>query len=143
MTESADQPQLSRVELLVLGRLSAKGATEIEIAESLREIGMPLLDSALAECVTATLASLSAKALVVAPAKPVPNPPKTTKRKSATQPRNTTKPPSPPRFKRTKAGGVALRTAFGGKATPNWKKISGHIVPALALGEQPGSELVV
>jgi hypothetical protein len=140
MTESADHPPLSRVELLVLGRISAKGATETEIAESLREIGIPLAEPDLTECVKATLASLNTLALVTVPTKPVPKPPTTAKRKSATNPQKATQPPPVPRFRRTKTGSVALRTALGVKATPTWETMSGRIVPVLALGEQPGSK---
>lgn len=129
MTELHDQWPLSRVELVVLGRLTAaKGATATELAKSLREIGMPLAEPALADCVTATLASLSARELIAAASKP------------AAKPRKTKKPAAGPRFKLTEAGRDALREAFGGKATPTWQRVSGHIIPALALGEQPGSE---
>jgi hypothetical protein len=128
MTELHAQRPLSRVELVVLGRLTAaRGATELEIVEALRELGMPLADSALTDCVIATLASLIARALVTAPAKP------------STRPRKTKKPAPAPRFTLTEAGRDALREMFGGKAKLTWKDMSGRIIPTLALGEQPGS----
>lgn len=136
MTELHDQRLLSRVELIVLARLSgAKGATETEIAESLRKTGMPLADAALADCVTATLASLGARALCAAP----PEPAKPSAAKPASKPRKTTKRPPAPRFTLTDSGRLALRHAFGLKTTPSWKDMCSRIVPALALGEQPGS----
>jgi hypothetical protein len=136
MTELHDQRLLSRVELIVLARLSAaKGATETEIAESLRRTGMPLAGAALADCVTATLASLGTRALCAAPlqsGKPIAA-------KPARKPTKPLKRPRAPRFTLTENGRLALRHAFGLKTTPSWKDMCSHIMPSLALGEQPGS----
>jgi hypothetical protein len=143
MTELHDQRPLSRVELVVLARLTAvKGATETEIAQSLRDIGVPFADAALADSVTATLASLGARALVERSVKPSATPPKPSARprKPSTSSRKSTKPAPAPRVKLTEAGRVALRDVFGGKAKPTWTDMLGRVIPALALGEQPGTE---
>lgn len=135
MTELHDERHLSRVELIVLARLSsANGATESDITKSLRTIGMPLADAALADCVTATLASLGSQALCAPPEParaPAPRP--------EGKPRKTTRPPRAQRFTLTESGRHALRTAFGLKTTPSWKDMCSRIVPALALGVPPGS----
>jgi len=136
MTELHDQRLLSRVELIVLARLSAaKGATETEIAASLRKIGMPLAETTLADCVTATLALLETRALCAAPREAI----KPVAVKPASKRPAASKRPRALRFTLTDRGRVALRDAFGLKATPSWTQMCSHIVPALALGEQPGS----
>lgn len=135
MTELRDPQPMSRVEQVVLVRLSpAKGATETEIVKALREIGMPLSDPDLAECAVAALASLRARGLAAGPPEP-----------AAAKPRKTTRPPkakksSPLRFTLTENGRVALGRAFELAAAPTWKDMCNRIVPALALGEPPGSE---
>ncbi|MEO7735837.1 MAG: hypothetical protein ABIY55_33085 [Kofleriaceae bacterium] len=135
MTELHDQRPLSRVELLVLAGLSAaKGATEPELAKSLRKTGMPLDDAALTDCVSATLASLGARGLCAAP----PEPAKPAAVKPASKPRKPRR-PRVVRFTLTENGRLSLRHAFGTKITPSWKDMCNYIVPALALGEQPGS----
>jgi hypothetical protein len=139
MTELHEQRPLSRIELVVLGRLSgARGATEAELAEALRELGMPLADSALAECVTAALASLGSLALVAPP--PEPRQRSAANRKSKKAP-SLPKPRKPSRapFTLTESGRLALGQAFGLGVAPTWKDLCSRIVPALALGELPGS----
>lgn len=139
MTEFHDQRPLSRIELVVLGRLSgARGATEAELAEALREVGMPLADSALAECVTAALASLGSLALVAPPPEPRQRPAANRKSKEAP---SLPKPRKPSRasFTLTESGRLALGQAFGLGEAPTWKDLCSRIVPALALGELPGS----
>jgi hypothetical protein len=143
MTELRDPPPLSRVEQVVLARLSvAKGATETEITHALGEIGMTLSDPALAESATAALASLRARGLAAGPPEPAAAKP----RKTATKPRRTKsspkpkKSPPPPRFRLTENGRVVLGQAFELVAAPTWKDMCNRIVPALALGEAPGSE---
>ena len=135
MTELHDPQPLSRVEQVVLARLSAaKGATETELVKALHDIGMPLSEPAMAECATAALASLRGRGLAAGPPEP-----------AAAKPRKTTRPPkatrsSPPRFTVTEIGRVALCQAFELAAAPTWKDMCNRIVPALALGERPGSE---
>jgi hypothetical protein len=141
MTELRDPQPLSRVELVVLGRLTAaKGATETEIVKSLREIGMPLVEPALTDSVTAALASLGSRALVAGPPVPrQPAPESDSKSKRRKSPPKAKKPPVA-RFKLTESGRLALTDALGLAAAPTWKDMCGRIVPALALGERPGSE---
>jgi hypothetical protein len=135
MTELHDPRPLSRAEQVVLVRLSAaKGATETEIVKALREIGMPLSAPALAECATAALASLRARGLTAGPPEPAAAKPRKSKRSP------TAKRSSPLRFRLTDNGRVALGQAFELADTPTWKDMCNRIVPALALGELPGSE---
>ncbi|HEY0482021.1 MAG TPA: hypothetical protein VGD37_31095, partial [Kofleriaceae bacterium] len=116
---------------------------EIEIVEALSEIGMPLLEPALAECATAALASLRARGLAAGPPEPAAAKPRKTKPRE-TKPRKPSpakaKKSSPPRFRLTENGRVALGQAFELTAAPTWKDMCNRIVPALALGEPPGSE---
>jgi hypothetical protein len=129
MTEFHAQQSLSRVELVVLGRLApARGATAAEIEAALRELDMALTDAALADCVIAALASLKTRGFVTDSPRSLAAPGKTTKRAPV------------PRFRLTEAGGAALSDELGGKAPRTWKEMSSRVIPALALGEQPGSE---
>lgn len=137
MTGLRDHP-LSRVELMVLARLSvAKPPTAAEIAKSLRQIGTPLTGAALADCVTATLAAVQGRALVATAPEPV-----RTKRAPATSSgkRNKGSRKTKLRFRLTESGRLALRDAFELRATPTWDEMCERIVPALALGERPGTQ---
>jgi hypothetical protein len=135
MTELRDPQPLSRVEQVVLARLcAAKGATETEVVKALRELEMPLPEPALVECAEAALASLIGRGLVAGPPE-----------SAAAKPRKAARPtkpktPRPPRFALTEAGRAALSQTFEVATKPTWKDMCNRILPALALGEPPGSK---
>lgn len=146
MTEPRDHRSLSRVELMVLARLSVPRApTEAEIKKSLEQTGVPLTGSALADCVTATLAALRSQALIATSPDPAtPQDAHATSSgkgskgsKGSKQPRTRGK---TPRFTLTERGRLALRDAFDLEAAPTWDDMREHIVPVLALRDRPGTE---
>ncbi len=135
MTDLHDHRPLSRIELMVLARLtSPKLSTQADIVDALEQGGLQLTEPKLTDCVVATLAALQGRALVVAAA-----PAKASKRAPVKSSSERSEPDAP-RFTLTENGRAALRHAFGLKTTPTWKTTCGVIVPALVLGVAPGSE---
>jgi len=132
MTDLHDQRPLSRVELMVLARLSAaKAPTQADIAKSLAQSGLPLTGTALTDCVIATLATLQHRALATAAA---------TGKRTSTKTRTPSKTSAAPRFALTDSGRSALRNAFGLDATPTWTHTCNSVVPAIVLGVEPDSK---
>lgn len=132
MTDLHDQRPLSRVELMVLARLSAaKAPTQSDIAKSLAQSGLPLTGTALTDCVIATLATLQHRALATAAA---------TGKRTSTKTRTPPKTSAAPRFALTDSGRSALRDAFGLDATPTWTHTCNSVVPAIVLGVEPDSK---
>jgi hypothetical protein len=139
MTDLRDHRPLSRVELTVLARLSAANApTALDIGKSLSGLGMSLAKPALMDCVTATLAALRDRALLieVVTSSPGRKPGKTARARPSK--RKVT-----PRFILTESGRIALRSAFDLKITPTWRETCDSVVPAVALGLSPGSKVAV
>jgi len=141
MTDIHVHRPLSRVELIVLSRLStAKPPTHTDIVKSLAQIGIPLDGASLNDCATATLVSLQGDGL----AAEAPDTRSRTRRPSpavhARMRRNTSTRKATPRFALTDGGRLVLRNILGLQATPSWKQMCDRVVPALALGEQPGEE---
>jgi hypothetical protein len=136
MGELPDHRPLSRVELILLARLSDREAlTKADIKKSLRKVGIPFVGPDLEDCATAALALLASRGLVVEVPSPstAEHPPAASKGKRRKKPKR-----GPSRFTRTDAGRVALRSAFGLKKMPSWKETCERVIPALALGELPG-----
>lgn len=113
MTNTCDDHSLSRLELVVLARLSsAKPPGEKELAEAVREFALPAESPRHAREIAAeAVAALRGRGLV-------------NDRRSAL----------------TDDGGRALRAAFDLGRTPTWSDVRDAHLPALALGLQPGSE---
>lgn len=141
MTELPTHQPLSRIELIVLARLSdSQSPTEADIAKSLSQSGIPLKGPALTDCVTATLAALQSRLLVAPGAAPPSRRRKSTTARSSRK-RSPSSEPRTPRFALTDSGRLALRNALALEATPSWKDTYNSIVPALALGLHPGSKM--
>src|SRR5262245_56011165 len=122
MTDIHVHRPLSRVELIVLARLSTPTPpTHTDIVKSLTQIGIPLNGTALNDCATATLVALQDGGLAA-------QAPTTSARKKVL------------RYGLTDGGRLVLRNAVGLKATPSWKEMRDRVVPALVLGEQPGDD---
>jgi hypothetical protein len=141
MTDIHVHRPLSRVELIVLSRLStATPPTHTDIVNSLARFGIPFAGAALNDCATATLVSLQGGGL--ATAAPVatsrarlPQLAAHTRTRGKTSTRKAI-----PRFALTDRGRLVLRNVLGLEETPSWKQMCDRVVPALALGEQPGDE---
>lgn len=136
MTDFRDHRPLSRVELTVLARLSAaKAPTRADIQKSLSQVGVPLTGAALEDCATAALAELKGRGLTVdaAESPSAKHAPVTLRGKHGGPSKRRL-----PRFALTDIGRAALRVAFRLKAPPTWKEACNRLIPALALGEQPG-----
>jgi hypothetical protein len=141
MTDLHDHQPLSRVELMVLARLSVpKAPTKADIATSLSQIGMPFAGAALADCVLATLTALEGHALIAVLTAPPSSSRKHAPVKSSGKRRKPSKPSSTPRFALTDSGRFALCDAFDLEVAPTWKQARDSVVPALALGVHPGSK---
>ena len=135
MTDFRDHRPLSRIELTVLARLSARASPTIaDIRNALQQVGVPFTGPALQDCATAALAELKGRGLI-ADATGSPS----AKRRAAlppSKPRKMRK--RTPRFALTDIGRTALRTTFGAKVLPTWEEARDRLIPVLALGEQPG-----
>lgn len=124
MVNVRDDLSLSRLELVVLARLSVKTKhppDRPDLRDAVRELVLPSESPARAmSAALETLAGLRARGLVINPSR---------LRKGALGERGL-----------TEEGGRALRAAFGLARTPTWREIRGTHLAALALGFKPGSE---
>jgi hypothetical protein len=127
MTAVHDHKPLSRIDLMVLARLTSKTApTRADLIRSLVWAGVPFMGPQLAEVVDAAIVTLSARGFVEGPPRP---------RSSRSK-----RPPPAPRFRLSPAGRDALCDAFDLEAAPTWPETLGYIVPALALHLRPDSD---
>ena len=115
MTHARDDHSLSRLELVVLARLSSpKPPSERELGDAVLDLALPGESPARArEAAVEVLAALRGRALV-----------------------------SEQRRTLTEDGGRALRAALGLGRTPTWLEVRDLHLPALALGVAPGSKQV-
>jgi hypothetical protein len=113
MTDARDDLSLSRIELVVLARLSTKKPPrERELGDAVLELALPSEPPARGrEVAMETLAALRGRALVSEQARAL-----------------------------TEDGRRALRAAFGLARAPTWTEVRDIHLPALALGLKPGSE---
>jgi hypothetical protein len=140
MTDLHEQRPISRIQLMVLARLSdSKPPTQTDIARSLRQADLPMQGPALLDCVNASLTVLQHRAFAItAAARPSPAE-KRGASKPAAKPRKPSKRSSPPRFTLTDEGHVALQSALNLKATPPWREVYDEVIPALLLKVAPGT----
>lgn len=124
MVNVRDDLSLSRLELVVLARLSVKTKRPpdgSELRDAVHELAMPAESPARAkEAALETLDGLRARGLVSKPARDAKG--KLGERAL------------------TEEGERVLRVAFGLSRTPYWSEIRGVHLPALALGLRPGSD---
>lgn len=139
MTNAGSEVLLSRLELVVLARLSsAKPPSAKDLGDAVHAFALVAESPAHArEAAVEALGHLHQRGLVAdlkAPRKRTPGPTPTR--------RSRTKPPPPPAPGRvlTDSGRRVLCAALKLENAPGWGKIREAHLPALALGLQPGSE---
>lgn len=113
---------LTRLEILMLARLSlSKAPSEKELIETVHDLALPEESPARArEVALETLEALRDRGLVSKPAR---------RRKGTLGARSL-----------TDDGRRVLRAVFGLARTPSWSQVRDAHLPALALGQKPGSE---
>lgn len=140
MTDIGSQASLSRLELIVLARLSStKQPGTKELGEAVRVFALPAESPARAREIAAeTRIHLHGRGLVAdRPAPKRKGSAKPTKQRTREAP-----PPRPPQpgHKPSEAGRRALCAALDLEAAPTWDKVHSVHLPALALGLRPGSD---
>jgi hypothetical protein len=146
MTQIDREASLTRLEVVVLARLSGKTQpSEKELSDAVRSLALPAEAPARArEIVAGVLAGLHGRGLVGdLPVRSNKQPVRTKQKQPPQKPRKKRPPPPPPPPKPgrtlTEAGQRALCAAFELESSPRWEEVRDKHLPGLALGFQPGS----